>query len=473
MKRILNKFSIAVFSIALTMVSCSKSYLDKSPSDSLLSDQALSTVAGLGDALNGAYSGMRSATLYGRDFPVIGDLQADNTFVESKNSGRYLSQYNYSVVVNDGVVSEMWTNAYLVILRANRILQSTLTGADVDAIKAQAYAIRALMYFKLVNIYAKPYTDDPNSFGVPLITKYDPFLYPARNTVKEVYTQIVSDLTTAFANAPAYDNSVHISKYAVEGFLAKVYLYMGDNTNAKTAAVDVINNGGFQLTTPANYQTYWGDPAIRTDQLETLFEVDADVINNNGFDDLGGIYANGYQDIYASSQLVSLYSATDIRNSVLIKDTTTKSGASTTIVYKYSNATNGDRDNLKVMRLSEVYLIAAEASLPGNEADALKYLNGLVSKRDPSLVYASTGAQLLNDIVTERRKELAFEGDRFYDLNRLKLPVARVANPGAIPAGTGNVNLNVPYSSTKRLAPIPQSEFTVNKNIATQQNPGY
>jgi hypothetical protein len=473
MKRILNKFSIAVFSIALTMVSCSKSYLDKSPSDSLLSDQALSTVAGLGDALNGAYSAMRSASSFGRDFPVIGDLQADNTFVESKNSGRYLSQYNYSVVVNDGVVSEMWTNAYLVILRANRILASTLTGANVDAIKAQAYAIRALMYFKLVNIYAKPYTDDPNSFGVPLITKYDPFLYPARNTVKEVYTQIVSDLTTAFANAPAYQNSVHISKYAVEGFLAKVYLYMGDNTNAKTAAVDVINNSGFQLTTPANYAAYWGDPAIRTDKLETLFEVDADVINNNGFDDLGGIYANGYQDIYASSQLVSLYSATDIRNSVLIKDTTTKSGASTTIVNKYPNATNSDRDNLKVMRLSEVYLIAAEASLPGNEADALKYLNGLVSKRDPSLVYASTGAQLLNDIVTERRKELAFEGDRFYDLNRLKLPVARVANPGAIPAGTGNVNLNVPYSSTKRLAPIPQSEFTVNKNIATQQNPGY
>ena len=381
-------------------------------------------------------------------------------------------QYNYSVVVNDAVVGEMWNNAYLVILRVNRILESTLTGADVDKVKAEAAAIRALMYFKLVNIYARPYTDNPDGLGVPLVLKYDPFLYPARNTVKEVYTQIVADLTGAFPKAADYTSSVRLSKYAIEAILAKVYLYMGDNADAKTAAVDVINNGRFQLLTPATYDAYWADPAIRTDKLETLFEVDADVINNNGFDDLGGIYINGYQDLYASSQLVALYGSSDIRNSVLVPGKT-KSGATAVLVNKYPNAENADRDNLKVMRLSEVYLIAAEASLPANEADARMYLNDLVSQRDPSLVYTSTGTTLFNDIITERRKELAFEGDRFYDLNRLKLPVVRVANNGAIPAGTGNVNLTVPYSDYRRVAPIPQGEFTVNKNIASQQNPGY
>jgi len=472
MKRIINKFSVTALSVLLLVASCKKSYLEKAPADALLSDQALSTVAGLQDALKGTYSAMRSATLFGRDFPVIGDLQADNTFVETKNSGRYLAHYNYSVVSSDAVASEMWNNAYLAILRANRILETKLTGADVDAVKAEAYAIRALMYFKLVNIYARPYTDNPDGLGVPLVLKYDPFLYPPRNTVKEVYTQIVSDLTAAVPVAPAYTSSVRLSKYSIEGILAKVYLYMGDNAKAKTAALDVINNGGFQLTTPANYEAYWANPAVRTDKLETLFEIDADVINNNGFDDLGGIYINGYQDIYASSQLVALYSATDIRTSVLIADAT-KSGANAVLVNKYPNASSPDRDNLKVLRLSEIYLVAAEASLPGNEVDALKYLNALMAKRDPGFVYASTGATLFNDIIKERRKELAFEGDRFYDLNRLKLPVARVANGGAIQAGTGNVNLNVPYSSTKRIAPIPQGEITVNKNIAGQQNPGY
>jgi hypothetical protein len=224
MKQINNKFLITVVSIVLLISGCKKSYLDKAPSDSLLSDQALNTIAGLKDALNGAYSAMRSANLFGRDFPVSGDLQADNTFVETKNSGRYLPQYNYSVVVNDGVVGEMWNDSYLVILRANRILETKLTGADVDKVKAEALAIRALMYFKLVNIYAKPYTDDPGSLGVPLILKYDPFLYPTRNTVKEVYMQIVTDLTTAIPLASVYTNSVRLSKYATEAILAKVYL---------------------------------------------------------------------------------------------------------------------------------------------------------------------------------------------------------------------------------------------------------
>ncbi|MGZ3915494.1 MAG: RagB/SusD family nutrient uptake outer membrane protein, partial [Flavisolibacter sp.] len=229
-----------------------------------------------------------------------------------------------------------------------------------------------------------------------------------------------------------------------------------------------INNSGFTLVSPGNYNSYWADPSFRDDKVETLFEVDADVINNNGFDDLAGIYENGYQDIYASSQLYNLYSATDIRQSVIIPGTT-KSGSPGYIVDKYPNATNADRDNIKVIRLSEVYLIAAEASLPGNETDALKYLNLLMAQRDPSFAgYSSTGAALLDDIVTERRKELAFEGDRLYDLNRLKQAINRGANPAAIPAP-----LSIPYPADKRLAPIPQNEIQSNPNIAGQQNPGY
>ena len=121
---------------------------------------------------------------------------------------------------------------------------------------------------------------------------------------------------------------------------------------------------------------------------------------------------------------------------------------------------------------AEVYLIAAEASLPGNETDARSYLNDLMSMRDPAFAgYVSTGAQLLNDIVQERRKELAFEGDRFYDLNRLKRPIARSTNPGAIAAGTGNVNLNIPYPDTRRVAPIPQQEIVLDPKL--QQNKNY
>jgi hypothetical protein len=137
-------------------------------------------------------------------------------------------------------------------------------------------------------------------------------------------------------------------------------------------------------------------------------------------------------------------------------------------VYKYQNAANTkDRDNIKVIRLAEVYLIAAEASLPTNEADALNYLNAVAQTRDPYFPgYNSTGAALLDDIVTERRKELAFEGDRFYDLNRLKRDIERQSDAASIPAP-----LSIPYTDYHRVAPIPQSELQANPNI--KQNPGY
>lgn len=473
MKKILNNISLPAFIILFVFAGCSKDFTDKKPNDAIAISTALSTEANLANAMNGVYSEMRAVGVYGRDFPVIGDLMADNSFIETKNSNRYLTQYNYTFIAADGVFDGIWKNCYTTIMRANQIINADITGGNVKAIKAQAYGVRGLMYFKLVNLYARPYTDDPNSLGVPIVLTYDPYNLPTRSKVGDVYTQIISDLKAGFADGPAYTKSVTLSKYAIEGLLARVYLYMGDNTNAKSAAVDVITNGGFTLLTPSDFNNYWSDPSGRQDKLETLFEIDADVVNNNGFNDLGGIYENGYQDIYASSQLDSLFDSTDVRNSLFIQGNT-KSGASAVLVNKYPNAANDNRDNIKVMRLSEVYLIAAEASLPANEPDAKMYVNDLVVQRDPtSAGYTSSGAALLSDIVQERRKELAFEGDRFFDLNRLKQTITRVQNLGSIQTGPGNVNLVVPYTDYRRIAPIPQSEIQANSNIASQQNPGY
>ncbi|MEO7044564.1 MAG: RagB/SusD family nutrient uptake outer membrane protein [Ferruginibacter sp.] len=471
-----NKTKIYIIIVCVAIISatgCSKKFLDQFPSDSVAQHQELSTITGLQDVLSGAYASLRATNFYGRSFPVVGDLQADNSYVEITNSGLYIPQYTYNVVNNDPIAAGIWSFGYSSISAVNQIIDADVTSPGVLQIKAEAYALRALVYFKLVNYYARPYTDNPNALGVPLVIHFSPSLFPARNKVSEVYAQIVSDLKTAVAGAAPYSTSIRLSKYAIEALLAKVYLYMGDNTNAKTAAVDVINNSGFTLVSASAYAGFWSNTAPRKDAVETMFEVDVSATENNGFNDLGAIYKNGFQDIYASSQLYNLYSATDVRRALLIPGTT-KSGAAAYLVNKYPDALNTDKDNVRVMRLSEVYLIAAEASLPNSEADARTYLNALVAKRDPGFAgYTSTGAALLTDIVTERRKELAFEGDRLFDMNRLKQDISRSANPGAIQAGTGNVNLVIPYSSYLRIAPIPLSETTANANIASQQNPGY
>ncbi len=472
MKKLIRQLLFIVPGLFMLMLGCSKNFTVQTPSDSIPLSEALNTVDELQSALNGAYASLRSTTLFGLDFTILGDLQADNCYVQMQNHNLFIAQYTYSVSAADGVALEMWAAAYTGILNANEIINATVSTPAADTIKAQAYAIRALLYFKLANIYARPYTDDSTAPGVPLVLTYNPYLLPARSAVKEVYGQILNDLKAALRNAPDYFNSVHLSKYAIEGLMARVYLYEGDKQDAKIAALDVINHSGFSLVAPADFNAFWANPAPQSDQTEVMFEVDADPLNNNGSVSIGGVYINGLQDFFVSSQLYDLYSATDIRRTLFVPYIT-PGGASVYLNNKFPNALNADPDNYKVIRLSEVYLIAAEASLPGNEADARQYLNALMAERDPSFVYNSTGKDLLSDIVQERRKELAFEGDRLSDLNRLKLPVARGANPAALPAGPGNINLVIPYADYRRIAPIPLTEIEANPSIASEQNTGY
>ena len=247
-------------------------------------------------------------------------------------------------------------------------------------------------------------------------------------------------------------------------------MYMGDYGDAATAAVDVINNSPFTLVSPGAYKSFWANPNVQTSAIEVMFEIDCDPVNNNGFDDLGGIYINGYQDIYCSLDLAELYSATDVRTQVLVPGQT-KGGAPAFLVDKFPNAENTDRDNLKVIRLAEVYLIAAESEAQlGDNSDAQNYVNAVAITRDPAFGgYTDNGPALITDIVQERRKELAFEGDRKYDLNRLGLPINRGTNQGAA-AGDG---LSIPWPYEYRVAPIPEQEILRNPTIAKQQNPGY
>lgn len=459
---------ILVMAAGLALGSCSKSFVNQNSATTLSTSEALSTPELLQTDLNGLYAELRGVDQFGRDFPVLGDLEADNTFLESRNTGRYVYQFAYTVPVTDGVTQSMWQDSYNGILDANQIIDAAVTGAD--ATKAQAYALRALLYFKLVNIFAQPYTFDSLGLGVPLVLHYDVTATPGRATVAAIYHQIVSDLQTALVAAPDYASSVFISRYAIEGLLARAYMYMGDYADAATAAVDVINNSPFTLVTAPLLRSFWSNPAVQTSATEVMFEIDCDPVNNNGFDDLGGIYINGYQDIYCSLELADLYSATDARAQLLLSGYT-KGGAPAILVDKFPNALNTDKDNLKVIRLAEVYLIAAECEARlGDNTDAQNYLNTLMANRDPAFPgYTDNGAQLISDVVLERRKELAFEGDRKYDLNRLGLPIDRGTNQGAA-AGDG---LQIPFPNQYRVAPIPEQEILRNPTIASQQNPGY
>ncbi|MDX5435704.1 MAG: RagB/SusD family nutrient uptake outer membrane protein, partial [Pontibacter sp.] len=332
--------------------------------------------------------------------------------------------------------------------------------ANVDQYKGEAYAIRALMYFELVRHFAEPYTAKPNALGVPIVLEIDRQAEPSRNTVAEVYAQIQSDLDKAIGLMTKKTNSGRFSPYAAKALKAKVSLYMGNYEQALTLADDVIENSGVNLVSYQNFLSYWANP--RPAGVETLFEVISTETDNSGTNELGYIYhQGGYGDILANPALYDLYAGTDIRKSLIIKGKRNRGENPAYIVNKCPNI-SGDRDDKKVLRISEVYLIAAEAAYRlGDEEAALDYLNTLVAERDPDLMYESTGEQLLNDIVLERRKELAFEGDRLHTLDRLNRDITNRPDGPA----------EVPFNSHLRLLPIPQTEMDANANI--QQNPGY
>ena len=202
---------------------------------------------------------------------------------------------------------------------------------------------------------------------------------------------------------------------------------------------------------------------------------------NKGIDQIGFIYLNvcgGYGYHLGTHDLYNLYSSTDVRRGLMPQAPPTpvgctgqyRSGQAGNIYlcYKYPNpAGSGDKDDTKIIRLSDVILILAEAYYnTGDPANALVQLNKVAQQRDPSFAgYSSSGAQLLTDILNERRKELAFEGNRYWDLVRLKMSWTKIKNLNpltTVSVATGNPGL---------LFPIPQSELDNNPNMT--QNSGY
>lgn len=465
MKRITIKNMIVTTVLFLSLASCEKSFLELKPPTSLTPEFALATEADLQVALRGAYAGLKSTALYGRSLMVLGDMMADNTYQSALNTNRYTNFNLYNYLVTDGDVAGLWNASYTVILRANNIINSPIAdNANIQQIKGEAYAIRALAYFNLVRYFGSPYTLDPSKLGVPIITTYQADLKPERAKIADVYTLINKDLTQAFTLMTKFTNSSQFSKYSAKALQAKVYLAMGDKTNAKTAALDVITNSGFTAISSAAHTGYWAGVAPRTDKVETLLEISFDAVANNAFDALSYIYlqSGNYGDMLCSSELYDLFETTDIRKSLYA--TGTRGGLASVFVNKYGSFT-GDHSDTKVIRMSEMYLIAAEASYPSNTADALKYVNEVTSRRGATAI-ASSGSALLEDIITERRKELAFEGERYLDMQRLQRNIARSKN---YPAAA----LSIDFTNYRRIMPIPQGELDANPSIKSQQNPGW
>jgi len=315
-------------------------------------------------------------------------------------------------------------------------------------------------------MYAQPYTaDNGASLGVPVVLVTENG-QPARNTVAEVYAQIVADLTeaegiTGTVNRGQTDNAAMVTKEAIQALLAKVYLYMGDWQNAADYATKVIANPKYTLYTADNYLDAWGTDAA----TEVIFEVYGNATQSSwpGYDEIGYIYdPEGYGDVCATNQLLNLFQAGDVRRG-LFKTDADHAG------FEWPNKYPGKDiirvNNIPVLRLAEMYLIRAEALIKGaavSGATALGDYNAIITRRGLAAV-SSIGIQTIYD---ERRRELCFEGNQLWDLSRTGRGLDR-DEAEVIIAG----DVDIAFPDYRWAMPIPSYELSANANMV--QNPGY
>ncbi len=477
-------------SFFLGLTACSDNFLDVAPSSSGDAAEAIQTVQDAEVMMNGLMRQMTSSSYYGRNFILYGEARGGDLTVVSRGRGLDgLYAFNHSPT--SGTYSGFWNGIYHYILQANNLIQSIekleAEGVDgnFDNIKGQALTARAMMYFDLVRLYGQPYTMDKNALGVPNVTEpLDASDQPLRATVEDNYQQIISDLTAATPLLSKARQNGYINYYANEAMKARVYLSMGPSEYGKalTAAEEVINSPNYSLYS----NTEWVDSWKSQFGKESIFELA--MYPSEG--DLGTgslsfyLRRKAHGSASASGQFVASdyylnrlgEDPNDVRWGVMSHDeiSPTHMGA----VYKYSGGVNLEGDgkatptavNIKVIRLSEIYLIAAEAALPTDPQKAVDYLNE-IRKRAPGLAPATTGTISVDMILDEKSKELFSEGHRFFDMMRLGKSITFNDDLQNVPVPTRPKTIDRTFHKT--ILPISESEINANPGIGEQQNPGY
>ena len=458
-----------------TFTSCSD-FLNEEPKLKQSNELTFSTFDGLDAATVALYGMMQSASWYDGQFLLQSELRAGNAKnpISEPGSGRYRqdTQWNYT----ENSTSSLWSYAYYTIARANNVINhvdatnlGTATQQDANNIKAEALFMRALCHFDLVITYAQPYTVSPDGLGVPVDT-VTVNGQPARNTVREVYTQIVSDLKSAeslmsdkYTRSGVDDNAAVASKQAIQALLSRVYLYMGEWQNAADYATKVINSGKYSLADASAYKTMWS-ASVAPKGGEIIFELYGSN-KNDYWDESGWTHLpyildrgnDGSADVCATKDLVSMYEEGDVRASLY------ELANGDYFVLKYKGKDGGVPRcvNVPILRLSEMYLNRAEAISNGAA------ISGVTARGDLEAIATKRGATVPDqfNIFDERRKELAFEGHIVYDYARFKKALTRTDFDGT-------VNKDIPAAPDYRWAmPIPKREMEANKSMV--QNPGY
>lgn len=364
--------------------------------------------------------------------------------------------FNNSLLSNTSIVSQLWNESYHQIYCANAVIygceqSTTLSTTDKNRFIGEALFVRALVHFYLLNVYgAVPYVTT---------TDYDINRLITRMPTNEVYSKIIDDLQEATSLLPSNyleADRVRPTSSTAQALLARVYLYHENWAEASNAASAVINNADYVWETDI-------DKVFLKDCTATIWQFSPNLSGNNADEGSVFYFESGPPPfIGLSSELYASFDANDLRRSHWI--TVVSDGTSSWYhanKYKQSTNTGTSLEYSIVFRLSEQYLIRAEARAKqgelGNARDDLNMVRTLAGLPNTTAV---TSEEIVAAVLQERRWEFFTEhGHRFFDLKR----------SGKLDSVLPLVKLG--WNSTDALWPIPETELLANPNLTP--NPGY
>ncbi|MFD2937057.1 RagB/SusD family nutrient uptake outer membrane protein [Spirosoma flavum] len=481
MKIYMFKRVLATSVLTFGLFACS-SLIDVKPRTAIDSSTALVSVDAINAAVNAVYDALQSTDLYGRDLIAIPEVLSDNGRA-TNNSSRLVSEYQNQ----PGFHMINWTQDYYGINLANLVLDAlpkvTMTDAQRNSYMGQCLFLRALMYLDLMKSYAYMPTaiiPEYNRGGVPVsvsgVLTLPQVEFPGRPTIDVVYTQILADLTVAIAKLSATAKSrgpIYATQGGAQALYSRAALYAGKYQEAADFATSALASGIGTFQSKATYVAGWRT-AINP---ESMFEVNFQTSENIGVNTslqttfttlvtLGNTATTGgFGDVVPTAALLAdLESEKDATGAVLdirrqLYELGTKGRGAQNIETTKFLGKNGtiNLDNVPVIRISEMYLNRAEANYNlGKVADALKDLNTIRTRSGLPEKASLTGSTLLDEIIKQRRLELAFEGHRFWDLKRLGRDVVKTTN--------------LPFTDYRVLARIPISEINNNRNLKQNYN---
>ncbi|HRN92748.1 MAG TPA: RagB/SusD family nutrient uptake outer membrane protein [Ferruginibacter sp.] len=464
-----NLKNILLGCVAVTgLYSCEKD-LDQQPTDVFSDANAFLSISDVQQGTNAAFGRYGG---YANDM-YASALLSDEAKLGGNNDGQGALTYRYEFSSDNTTGADViaaWGSYYSLIDQCNRVLPKVATVPATPSeeprrniLRAHLIGLRALGHFGLLQSYTKVY--DPNDqLGVPLMLSSNATGLPARNTVGEVMNQIITDLAEAKSLlpdvTPADFTDTVLNKVNIAAYQARIALYRRDYDQAIAFASEVINSNVKPLASGPAFASIWTDQSAN----EVLFKIRYETSTA-----IGSLWTtlNGNVYIAPSDKLRASYSGTDVRATAYVG----QDANNNYYVKKFFESARGGRIvHLKAARTAEMYLIRAEANARKATPDiaaAAADLNFLRSNRIGGYVDQSFSNinVLINEIMEERFKELAFEGFRYFDLKRNGLPVQRLLSDANAQWA------ELPANSFRFVLPIPRSEINANPNMI--QNDGY